>query len=588
MSHNNSIDIKMVILILILCASDDRYLSASDRVDPRSLIVMIKFKDTTGMDRNGAGIIISQDKERTLIVTAGHNLRDELGNLHGDFRVYFHSAPDRKVSAKPISDIISTYDFGLLSVSTNNTPDSVKSSLSQGAVAADVTLSSTQKVYVVGFGGGLPWNHNVVPVPIHKASVANLVIDTNSQLPGQSGGGVFTQDWTLIGMIYQTDGVTANALPLSVILDEVRNSNFAVSLKEDPYATQKDARRKLADRNIEWNSASVAGALTAVETEVLDLFSKAKLEPGMLAESLSSTSSYGTTVAYEFFKRSKNNKEAVRWLRGALADGLNPNLVIKGDYYKQEGMLNVAVRAGNAAVVKELILAGASPHSYQDLWFTTYPITRFLLPSYYIYDHEEFNDGEKRELLLLYSDYGVVVPDINEVNKNTYQTDALNDLLTKAKSETGFEVQPSPDLCTRPRTKICEYSTKQTGHDWCAFVKEMPKRIYVDQGGAAYHFYNVKLIGLIYADSKKGYYLGMENTGFFKGPVLVEASANGRYWKLYMYMSPAAGMGHCRKTANGMTPDYCWRKISMKLEKAENKMLVENWYPYKVSMSCGS
>ena len=76
------------------------------------------------------------------------------------------------------------------------------------------------------------------------------------------------------------------------------------------------------------------------------------------------------------------------WLGTALDRGLDPNATIKGAYYRKEGLLNSAIRAGNADAAEMLLDKGASPHAYQDLWLTPSSIPRFVLPFNAVIEHE--------------------------------------------------------------------------------------------------------------------------------------------------------------------------------------------------------
>ncbi|MBU2676467.1 MAG: serine protease [Gammaproteobacteria bacterium] len=555
--------------------------------DPRNLVVMMKFRDGTGAVSNGAGIIIDQNEQRTLIATAGHNLRDELSELHTNFEVFFYTDPGRGFSAQAVPDIISDYDFGLVIVDAQNTPDILGAGRAADVIGLDSILSDSEKVFVVGYGGGLAWKHGLMPDPVRRISVAELQIESNAQLPGQSGGGVFNQDWSLIGMIYEVEANMAKALPISVVLDEVRNSKFSVGLQADPLAMQKRARRNLADRRIDWSSSAIADALSTADIEVLELFSRANVELEKITEALGMTSSRGSSVARAFFDRSNGNNEAIRWLNGELRRGLDANATVKGDYYESEGLLILAVRAGNAAAVKALVEGGASPHAFQDIWFTYYSILRFLSPSYSVYVSDAFSLEEKQELLRLYSEHDVVIPGIEGFGGDAmYQMKPFYEVLTNTRNLPGIDVMPSPTMCEKPRTSICETATERSGIDWCSISESLPKRVYLEPGGRSYHFYDLHIIGFLNSEAGKGYFLGVEQLGHFKGPVLVEVSQDGTAWQLYMYMSPQAAMGHCRKDENDYVRENCWRRISMTLDRRNDRMMVENYYPYKISAQC--
>lgn len=557
------------------------FLWAQQEPDPRDLVVMLEWKDPYGGEGRGAGIIINQNEQETLIVTAKHNLLDLGQEANSNFTVEFRPMPGQKAPAEALPDF-STHDIGLLRVAAENAVEILGTSVPKEILNLNTQAQEEEKVFVVGYGGGVPWSHTLRPEPAQRVSVAEIQIQSQAEDKGQSGGGVFDQDWALMGMIIDLKHPVARALPIELVIDEVRRTKYGVLLESSPEADQQAARRTLAKRNIPWSVEGVANALTASDVETLRLFSKSGIEPGMLLEALGSQASEGKSVARIFFERSKGKQEVMEWLQKALAQGLDPNAAIKSQYYQQEGLLNAAVRAGNSQAVKVLVKGGASPHAYQDLWFTEYEVTRFLQPFNAILEHEIFSRNEKKEIMELFMERGAIIPEVvgyKNRSYRTYQPKAVKQLLDKAPSLVGIDL--APNATHHAQKRVCEYATKRDGFDWCAWEKKLPKRIWATNSKETFlDFSSLELLGLINVLNGKGYFMGVEEYAYRAAYDLVEVSSDMQIWHVYRYMQPGAGMGHCQDGRRD-----CWRRVSMTYYPKKTQMMVKDYYPYQTSKS---
>jgi hypothetical protein len=81
----------------------------------------------------------------------------------------------------------------------------------------------------------------------------------------------------------------------------------------------------------------------------------------------------------------------------------------------------------------------------------------------------------------------------------------------------------------------------------------------------------------------KAYLMGVERESYHPGFTVVEISRDMRLWRVYRFMSPAAAMGLCREDTGGFRRDDCWRRISMTYDPGQQRMMVEDFYPYRAS-----
>ncbi len=545
--------------------------------DARNLVVMVKARTSQGETLLGAGIIISQTPQETLILTARHNLQEAVGSdFYAGITVEFRTRPGRPVTAQPVQESISRHDIALLRVPATEAPDVLSAG---AAVLAPRTVvdSVIERVVAIGYGGGIAWYQAASPQRARRLSAAELEIETSSYMPGQSGGAVFTEDWALLGMIVEVTARSARALPIDLILDELRRTRYGVLLTESPAVAVNDARRALAARTIRWDAPTVASALSGGDLETLESFVTAGMEPAMLLEAFGTPGPDKTSAAQTFFARTRGNPRAIRWLERVLAGGFDPNWTIPTATLKREGLLQSTVRAGNAPAILAMLQAGASPHAYQELFLTTADLARFILPAIYIVEHTILTRDEKRAVLEALVAAGMVVPTVPDARRNTAQFPELSELSAKAEQLAGIPVRPSPSLGSRPRTPVCESATRRTKFDWCAFVAGLPARVQaIDRDYVG--FWRLELVGLMNVLDDRAYFLGYEETG---GLDVVEVTRDTRQWRVLRFMEPAAGMGLCTAESDGFRRDRCWRRVSMQYNPDAGEFLVENYYKFR-------
>ena len=373
-------------------------------------------------------------------------------------------------------------------------------------------------------------------------------------------------------------------------------SGSAVAANSDLVA--ESARRSLTSRGIPWSLSSVTSAMASGDIETLELFAKAKAEPGLFLEAMGGRTTDGRPIAQGFFERARRNPRAVDWLRTVLAGGLNPNATISGTTYKNEGLLNSAVRAGNAEAILALLEAGASPHAYQDLWLTRFENTRFVDPFGAILDHEGFTLDEKKRIVNAYLNAGALIPNEPVPERQTYQTQALVAVRAGLPAVLGIPLPPATGLRTQGSNLCRAFSRLDAGTDWCAFSQRMPVVVAAPNfhpswswtgtavigkaPGPYSDFHDLEILGMLNVVGDKAYFLAVERNSYGSPFGIVDVSRDGRIWRLMRYQR--AGMGLCQKEADGYQPQYCWQRISMTYDETTRQMLVENFYTYHVWM----
>jgi Caspase domain len=339
------------------------------------------------------------------------------------------------------------------------------------------------------------------------------------------------------------------------------------------------ARESLRDRGLALDVGSVKNALVSVDVDVLNLLSAAAIKPSMIEEALRQRADEKTSVARRFFENSTDSPEAVAWFKRALARGVDPNLTVPVDYYERQGVLLEAMRAGNWNAVRALLDAGASPHAYQNLFLTRYPVTRFLFPIQYIADDDRLSLKEKQDLVKAFLAAGAVVPRLihpPSADSWTSVMYAAKTLQEQTARKLGMPLPPTPTLCEQPVTPICKRASLRTGDDWCALVKAVPKKLTFLNRGQVSPLYDVTLMYLLSIQQNRMYFLGATRDIYVRY-VLAEVSKDASSWTVLNLISPEAGMGLCKKDTDGYQAEECWRRIPLDRVAGTDKMRFEDW-----------
>ncbi|HEX3893539.1 MAG TPA: caspase family protein [Terracidiphilus sp.] len=318
--------------------------------------------------------------------------------------------------------------------------------------------------------------------------------------------------------------------------------------------------------------SAVKAALLALDVDSLTHMTAAGVRPAVVEDAFRQFAGDAkTTIAQQFFENTTDSADALAWLDAALAAGMDPNMVVPSTTFGHEGILAVAMRAGNAKAAKILLRRGASPHAYEDLFLTRYTAPRFLFPLESIVDDAHFSIDEKRDLTRAFLDAGAVVPEVAPPAEMTGSemfeaTQQQKDFATKL----GIKLTPSESCCKQPGP-ICKSASSHTATDWCAIVAALPRALtYASAPGTSSPFYNLSLPYLLAIANNNAYFLGRieyPNKMFSPDYVLVGVTRDATTWSVYKFMAPEAEMGLCKKDADDSSdsprPEWCWRKTTL-------------------------
>lgn len=356
---------------------------------------------------------------------------------------------------------------------------------------------------------------------------------------------------------------------------------------------QEKAITTMGNKGIPVSIGGLEQAIAGVAVEDLTTFLKSGISSQQLNKAFEKS-------ADDFFKSSKNNRPAIKWLKSALEYGLNPNLITSDDYYDKVNILVPALRAGNVEAALTLLKAGASPHPYQNLWFSKYSEPRFLFPYGYLKDNVKLNEADKTRLAEAYKKAGAVIVELIADKRNheewrkrvfslSMHKKAVEQVFSKAETIFEFSIHETPSACEgRSTTPICQAATKATGRDWCNIMEMLPVRVTPGPKNNDFRLGEFDIHFLLNVVDAYGYVLVTDTTSSYGGYALLEISADLKHWNLYKYITPQAGMGHCKADSDGYVPKNCWRRWELTYIPEKAVVRVSDYYDYKALFDCSS
>lgn len=588
---------------VILCVS-----SAAEAVGRNDLVVMLGYRaasDPYNVEV-GAGILVHQDGERAIVVTARHNLpeRDPASPKFRDETVYVElfSVGDRDFPAQVLAEAADPdLDLAVLEIRGVSVSPQLFEAARHVLVPEGAEVVVAHGAFAVGNPNRRPWFQNYAPEPILEKLVQDdrevLRFESSVADVGMSGGALFSEHGALLGMVWKISGGEGGpqALGIGTIARKLEEWKIPFSLEENPEVIRSASRRILADMGL----ASAAGLRQSLEEDtpdfgLLHLFWLAGLEPLEIETAMGGLVE-GSQIAFtsQVFKRlgktescllptagssrlSAAQLDLVRagleglvsdrlldiekfqtcsahlqlWIRGLVAGGLDPDLVVANHYYRREALLAVAMGATNVPAMLALLRSGASPHPYQDLSGTEYPSTRLLAPLQYVL--RDFVGAEQGALREAFLSSGLVVSHSisNSYHNHHLASEALSGLPT------------TPGLSEAETDPICERAGKRYYFDWCGYLRGLAATIRFKTGTqecdpSGYCFAN--LTHTLFVGEERALLLA-ERQAFDDPPmpVVVEVTRESGQWYAWEHGNSYG----CIPRDDGFESSICWRRYS--------------------------
>lgn len=377
-------------------------------------------------------------------------------------------------------------------------------------------------------------------------------------LQGDVGEAITRLDFTTVED--KLDDINAQLKEMNGKLDTVASNTS--SIKSDTTGIKSDTSDiKAAIQQERVSPAKLASALEVADMTVLNLATSSQVAKSTIEEPLRQRSADGrASVAERFFTASSHSPEALKWFDQQLSRGLDPDLLVAGDYYKRQALLAEALHAGNVDAVQILLHHGASPHPYQEIDLTPYPKTRFAFPLLTLAENNQLTLDQKKQIAQAMLAAGAVIPNVAPARAGSWQSEMYVAHEQQGKSDQlGVPLTPTPTICEKTQSPICQQASKRFGVNWCARIAAMPKEIKAPLDGADRPFYDVKLRYLLFIDEQRAYFLGFDSgrTEY----VIVSAASDNSNWTVLSFTGSTSGGGTCRSEDNYQPPD-CWHPLA--------------------------
>ena len=196
----------------------------------KDLVVMVKGKHE-GILTFGAGLIVGRDNSTIYVATAKHVIKPDGVKLDGP-QLAFLWAKERWLKAQVLDKEVDGVDLGIVTVDLPADRGAQFTNVRFDRVA-DMSSVVSRNVYIVGFPDGKPWKQSITGnVLVEESTDDDLQFDSVYIRPGFSGGGVFTDKWELLGMIYGDDMPTGHAVAMQNLFKQTRGWSIPVALRK--------------------------------------------------------------------------------------------------------------------------------------------------------------------------------------------------------------------------------------------------------------------------------------------------------------------------------------------------------------------
>jgi hypothetical protein len=538
------------------------------------LVAMLRIRSAPDVlsSKDATGLIVHQDAARAVIATAAHTL--DLIEGEEIYIEFFSERGSERIGRVLFRD--DDLDLAFVETSSDEQAAIAFQAAQQVLVPSEIDDLPIEGVFAIGNPSRIPWGGNRRPGAVLSSTEPGVIeFQTNVVAEGMSGGGLFSDQGALLGMIYVTGQNASYALPIEVVQDTINAENLPFSLTENTRIVASMARRTLENAG-EWSVAGVLRALTAerLDFSMLHLFWLGGFDPELIEQALNLTvggeeqqhverlivETVGITDCEKPDPGTDRGKLVFAglgrtslqeglscghhlriWFEEILALGVNPDLVINYSGGWREAMLATAMRAKNEAVFMALIGAGASPNPYQDVRGREWRWPRFIDPIGAV--REQFEGEQRDRFINALEDAGVVVVE-------------------------GREGRETPSYFELEETRLCERASRRHSFNWCELFRTLPLSIVFETGvqepDSAAGRPQARLRRPLFIDADRAFFLA-ERLDYFSGsvsgryevePVIVEIYRDGRAWQAYWH----ADRYGCIARSDGFESRYCWRR----------------------------
>ena len=297
--------------------------------------------------------------------------------------------------------------------------------------------------------------------------------------------------------------------------------------------------------------------------------------------------------AVRYFKDVKNDAERLDLFKRALSQSLDPEMVVRDQVYGETSLFFAAVKAGHAIAAQMILLAGASPHGYQNLQGIKKAAPFFLFPAHHVATSQIFTADEKRLLLNTMFENSVTFYDPVKIYEKLTPAQIGDSTLIVPKDALGIlyaytdqrPTDPSLDCSYKRRIDYCSQTTTEGGKAWCKVVEKIPSVIFVEDT-ALRDLRAVYVQDLISVSNNKAYFFVTHLHGTQSVYGVLEVLEDAETFRLFTYGHAGGRItGHCKGKDGAQPMNWCWRHFDIR-KTDEITAIIDNRYRARLVPSC--
>jgi hypothetical protein len=200
--------------------------------DAKNLVAMVESR-AGNQQQVGAGIILGRGpsgSDSVYVATAFHVAFPD-GETPDEVMTKFRFLPGETKRATVLNIRDMDLDYAVLKV--EGIAPSLLDALAFDRVRSSVDLKTGDELYSMGNPGGVAWNVSPAPDGLFQRSSGGIIrFQSQAIQVGYSGGGLFTKDWYLVGMIRSDGSVESKALSMETLIEEVSYRGLEPDLKQ--------------------------------------------------------------------------------------------------------------------------------------------------------------------------------------------------------------------------------------------------------------------------------------------------------------------------------------------------------------------
>ncbi len=266
------------IVVIMTGHAQEAVSSKESAISAKQLVVMIDGRfPTTGELTEGAGIVVGRKGGLVYIATAGHVVQG-FSETAIDIMVQFQDRPGEEVAATlwP-SNLDKGIDLAILVVPEDRAPETITSVKELSAARLSQEVKEGEGAYLFGQPSGRVWSGNKRPEKVVTSTLTSIEIESNSVVPGMSGGATFDEGLRLVGLIIETENGLARIIPMRLLKETLERAGYPFDLTDAEaqridFLNNTERLKTLRALGIAFNEDGYLDAIKKNKIEALEIF----------------------------------------------------------------------------------------------------------------------------------------------------------------------------------------------------------------------------------------------------------------------------------------------------------------------------